>query len=337
MKCFNLRKGLKLKTLLILVVFIASTTSIISQTYKISTENDFLEDSTKQNIKSNEENDGFRFKLNSNIFSGITASQLLTEDSLNEGITLVSILLITNLTVVIKKYKKLSKSETKIKTNNHQTNSKISTQESLVLNLVHDYLSKNRYLEVNKIVPYLNAILSKSEPFLNKNGIKVVVSNLIKKNLLVDGSKLTRDDVLKNTNRLKIYNIIVNNPGIHLMNIINLLGMSIFLVKWHLNMLLKFNFVKRTNVENREIYYDLNLSEKKAKFLHFMGRERTIKIIKYLKKNPNGLSKYRISKELRMHPNTISKYIHKLEELDILSRKDFSNKTLYMLKNTSFL
>ncbi|MFW9987960.1 MAG: hypothetical protein ACFFC3_04835 [Candidatus Odinarchaeota archaeon] len=335
MKISNSKKDLNLKTLLFLVVFFISTITIISKSYTFSNKNEFLEDLPQPNIEYNEENTVFIPKLYSEIYLGITRSQLQVDNSFEGAVSLGAILFIATLTIIIKKYKKFGNNEVKVNTVNHQISKEISTQELLVLNSIQEYLSKNRYLEVNKIIPYLNARLSKSEPFMNKNGIQVAINNLIKKNIIVDGSKLTQDDILKNSNRLKIYNTILNNPGIHFMYIINLLGMSIFLVKWHLNMLLKFNFIKKTDVENREIYYDSSLSEENAKILHFMGRERTLKIINYLKKNPNGSPKYRISKDLKMHQNTVSKYIQKLEELEILSRKNLTNKTLYFLKNPS--
>ncbi|MFX1500247.1 MAG: hypothetical protein ACFFDH_04695 [Promethearchaeota archaeon] len=335
MKYSELRKGLTLKTLLTLGILLVCTTSIVSQNYNIPPDNDFITNKLKKNLKLNEERQIFRFNLNTHIFLGITISQLETKDSLYEEVTLISILIITTSSIVIKKYKKISKSEINAKINLHQIENNIPLQENFVLNLIQDYLSKNRYLEVSKIIPYLHARLSKSDSPLNKNGIEVVVNNLIKKCILVDGSKLTRDDVLKNPNRLRIYNTILNNPGIHFMGIINLIGISIFLGKWHLNMLLKFNLIKKTRVENREIYYDSSLSEEKAKILHFMGRERTLRIISYLRKNPNGTSKYRISKDLKMHQNTVSKYIKKLEALDILSRENCSTRTLYFLKSTS--
>lgn len=335
MKISNSRKGLNLKTLLVLVIFFISTITIISESYIFSNKNEILEDLPQPNIEYNEENIVFISKFNSGIYLGITRSQIQIEDSFKEAFSLGAILFITALTIIIKKYKKLDNDEVKKNAVNHQINKEISAQECLVLNLIQEYLSKNRFLEVNKIISYLNARLSKSESYMNKNGIQTAINSLIKKNILVDGSKLTQDDVLKNSNRLKIYNTILNNPGIHFMCIINLLGMSIFLVKWHLNMLLKFNFIKKTNVENREIYYNSSLSEENAKILHFMGRERTLKIINYLKKNPNGSPKYRISKDLKMHQNTVSKYILKLEELEILLRKNLPNKTLYFLKNPS--
>ncbi|MFX1371856.1 MAG: hypothetical protein ACFFCE_08345 [Promethearchaeota archaeon] len=335
MKYFKLRKGFSLKFLLVIIFFISGTSFLISQNYTNSDEDIILKEASNQNLLFNEQDDFFKYRFKSYLFLGITTSELSIDNSLRRGITFTGIFLIINIAIVIKKYNKSSRSDVREEESNYGLNNNLSEQEIHILNLVQEYLAKNRYFEIDKIIPHLSARLSKSELSLNKNGIEITIANLIKKNMLVDGSKFIRDEILKNPNRFMIYNLILNKPGIHFMKIISLLGMSIFLVKWHLNMLLKFDYIKKTKMENRELYYDSRYSEKKARFLHFMGRERTLKIIYYLKKKPNGSSKYRISKDLKMHPNTVTKYIQKLEDLDILSRKKLSNKTLYILKDPS--
>jgi len=328
-------KSSKLKNILVLIIFFSITTLIVSQDFVKSTENNLSNDSISQIIENYEEHEIFINKFNFYSFLSSTISRLPDNHSLNLDITLLSFFIVSPAVIIFKRYSKLNKSEVKNRCLDHQLGVNLSNQESLILDLVQEYLSKNRFLEVNKVIPYLNGYLSNSETTLNKNGIEKVIDNLIKKNVLVDGSKLTRDDVLDNSNRLMVYNLILENPGIHFMNIVNALGMSIFLAKWHINMLLKFNLINNTKVENREIYYDSEISKKTAQRLHFMSRERTLKIIQYLKDKPNGAPKYRISKELNIHPVTTTKYIQKLKEFDVLSSKQLSNKTLYTLNKAS--
>ncbi len=209
----------------------------------------------------------------------------------------------------------------------------IKEAEIVVFNLIREFLSTNRVFETNKVIPFINSRLSKSETDLNGYGIDALITNLIKKNMIIEGSKYTRDDVLKNSNRMSIYTMILENPGIHFMRIVGALGMSIFLVKWHLDKLLKFNYIKKAQVEHCEIYFDSTFSVQKASELHFLSREKTKKILKYLRENSNGCPKYRLSKEIRMHPNTTTKYIQKLEEIGCVSKREVSKKTLYFVNN----
>ena len=94
---------------------------------------------------------------------------------------------------------------------------------------------------MEKIIPYLNNRLAKLGCNLNSNGLRVMLNSFIKKNLIVEGSKITKNELFLNSNRKKIYEYIKGHPGIYLNELVNTLNLSIFIVNWHLNILLKFN------------------------------------------------------------------------------------------------
>ncbi len=328
-----------LKSLIVTLILFSMVSIVVSQSFDRTPETILNKNNTsnkKEIYEEYEEFEVFSNLLIMNTYFSVTTSYLPDENSVILGIPLLSLYIFSNVIIAIRKQLKLSKSEVRNKNLDREIEVNLTSQESLILDFVREFLSKNRFLEVDKVIPYINARLLKSETSLNKNGIKNVLDDLLKKKVIVNGSKLTRNDILDNSNRLSIYNLVLNNPGIHFMYIVNLLGMSIFLVKWHLSMLLKFNLINTTRVENREIYYNSHLTEKTAKRLHFMSRERTLKIINYLKSKPKGCSKYRISKELKIHPTTTTKYIHKLEEFEVISGIQHPNKTLYILNRKSF-
>ncbi len=333
----KLLKSSRLKSSLVFLIFFSTATLIVSQNYGNSAKDNISKELFYQESEEYEEIEVFISNFNSYILLSITSSKLPDKELLIIGIPLLSFFLISNVIIIIKRQSKLSKSELQNESVDCKVEVQFSAQEGIILDLIKDYLSKNRFLEINKVVSYLNTRLPNSKASLNRNGIESVINKLIKKSIIVDGSKLTRFELLDNSNRLMMYNLIIENPGIHFMNIVNILGMSIFLVKWHINMLLKFNLIKNSKVENREIYFDSKLSEKIAKRSHFLNRERSQRIIHYLKNKPDGCPKYRISKELKLHPVTTTKYIQKLEEFDVVLSKKLSNKTLYSLnKNSHF-
>ena len=62
-------------------------------------------------------------------------------------------------------------------------------------------------------------------------------------------------------------------------------------------------------------------------------REKCIEIVDFLTKNPEGFTKYQLSKELGIHPTTINKYLNKLESFGLLTKVNSINKVLYILND----
>ncbi|MFW9819401.1 MAG: hypothetical protein ACFFE5_07305 [Candidatus Thorarchaeota archaeon] len=203
--------------------------------------------------------------------------------------------------------------------------------ERVVLDIVEDYLSKNRQFDIDDIVPYISYYLRRTQNHLNYEGIKSVLKSLVKKNVLIEGSKLTHDDVLNNDKRKKIYNHILKNPGIYFTKIVNDLGFSNHVVVWHQNILIKFNFIKKRIFEKHEIFFGSNVDVQKAKFGFYTSLNKSQKIIHFLQENNTGITKTRLSKALNIHLNTISKYLLILEGLKIILKEKIDNKNLFFL------
>lgn len=206
------------------------------------------------------------------------------------------------------------------------------TQERIVLDIVQDYLSKNRQFNLDDIIPYISFFLTRSSHNLNNQGIKSVLISLIKKNFLIEGSKLTRDDVLKNKKRETIHNYILNNTGTYFNKIVKDLGFSNHVVVWHLNILIKFNFIKKRIWDKHDVYFNLKVDPQEAKFKFFTSLEKSKMIIQYLRENDTGITKTKLSKTLRMHLNTISRYLDILEKFKVIFEEKIDNRVLYFLE-----
>ncbi len=135
----------------------------------------------------------------------------------------------------------------------------LSEEENIVLTVVQEYLDKNRQFDLEKIISFIISRFRLSAINININGLKEILKSLIKKNLIVEGSKLSHDDILLNLKRLKIYNYILKNPGVYFNRIVKDLNLSNHIVIWHLNMLMRFNFIKEVVLDNHKIYFETNL------------------------------------------------------------------------------
>jgi len=203
--------------------------------------------------------------------------------------------------------------------------------EEMVINIIQEYFSKNRYLNINKIVPFISSRIAKSSANINEQGIRQILQSLVKRNVIVKKTKFTREDVLLNSNRRLIYEHILKNPGIHFNKIYKDLHLNIPVAEWHLNMLTKFNYIQKEKIDNYEAYFDEIINPEYFKILHLISRDKGSKIIEFLKDNQEGYTKTFLSEELKMHINTVKKYIETFEVSGLIQKKDLFNKTLYFL------
>lgn len=263
------------------------------------------------------------------IASGVTADITSYNELLLHGSFFVASSIVLNVVLIVKRNRKIDRDRELVSTGKSIDLYSLTHTEMEVYRIVKEYLSKNRFLEIEKIVPFINSRLIRDSSGLNSNGIYKILNDLANKQVIVNGSKYTKEDVLINENRVSMYNAIINNPGIHFMRLVTLLGMSKYLVKWHINMLLKFNFIRKKKIENRQIYFSSDLEPHKAEMLHFISSEKAQKILQFLSEKGDYYSKYQLIKNLRMHFNTLTKYLDKLEEYGYVFSLQLSNKKVY--------
>ena len=212
----------------------------------------------------------------------------------------------------------------------------IASNEQTVLEIINEYLDKNRFFSVNDILPFISSRFAKSGINININGIRTILKSLIEKNFIVEGSKLTRNEILSNFNRKKIYEYIQKNPGAHFYNIVSNLDLNIPVVEWHLNILIKFMYTSKEKIENRGAYFDVNVKSEDRMIIYLISKDKCKQIIDFLKENQEGITRSQISEQLNMHSTTVTKYTDKLHENRILTKKSLPNKTLYFLNNENY-
>ncbi|TFG06211.1 MAG: hypothetical protein EU539_08205 [Promethearchaeota archaeon] len=182
-------------------------------------------------------------------------------------------------------------------------------------------------------MPFINSRLRELSIHLNYSGIKIILKTLIKKKLIFERSKLTKDQVLENENRVLIHDYICDHPGVYFNQIAKELGLSNYLLGWHIKMLLKFGFIRTKQIDNHEVFFNINLEEKNDEFYYCTSKEKSQGIINYMLDNVEGITKTHLSKELSMHLTTLSKYLKKLCKLNLIFRKKVKNRTIYFLND----
>ncbi|MFX0019502.1 MAG: hypothetical protein ACFFAK_02170 [Promethearchaeota archaeon] len=203
--------------------------------------------------------------------------------------------------------------------------------EKTVLAIIQEYLNKNRVLDIEKIIPFIQSRLREKFKRLTTYGIQLILKTLLEKKLIINASKLSYDDILSNEKRKKIYDFIVKHPGTYFNRIVSNLNISSHVVVWHLNMLLKFQFIIKEKIENREAFFTPDVDKRKKQLFYYVSKTKSQKIINYLKMNNIGVSKTQISSELKMHINTVGKYLKILQNFNIISKEKHSKHLLYFI------
>ncbi len=207
----------------------------------------------------------------------------------------------------------------------------LKQHEHLILSIVQEYLNQNKFFNMKKVIYFIESKLKTVSVDLNFRAIEEILRSLVKKKFIREGTKLSRSEILNNNTRKIIYDFIIKNPGVYFNRIVRELEINKPVVIWHIDMLEKFGLIRREDFENHEIFFERNFEENNYKFRFFTSKEKSKKIIEYLKQHDYGITKTHLSTDLGMHHNTISKYLQMLEDFNIVIKKKTYKKTLYFL------
>lgn len=208
----------------------------------------------------------------------------------------------------------------------------LSNEEKIVYKIIKSYVKQKKPCDVKKLIPYIQSQISKSSYDLNQTGIKKVISSLLKKRLIVEGSILTKEEIIKHPKRKIIYDYIKKTKSTFYYDILKNLEYGSHIIIWHLNALLDFGYIKKARINNQDVYYPSELDIEIAKQKYFLNNEKCKKILNYLKmSNHKGATKTQLAKSLQMHPNTVKKYVKKLELTDLVIKKKRKSRQVYFL------
>ena len=100
-----------------------------------------------------------------------------------------------------------------------------------------------------------------------KKGLKIIIQMLLKKKILVDGSRFTILNVLNNQIRQSIYLIIKSIIGVHFSLLKELISIQkereigVGQLNWHIEKLLEFNLIKKVKLKNYIIFLPVEIDD----------------------------------------------------------------------------
>ena len=167
------------------------------------------------------------------------------------------------------------------------------------------------------IISSLSVSSQKFRDFIIKLGTFAVLGRISYN----DGEK-----VLLNDTRREIYNCIIDNPGIHLREMSKKLGKGISTITWHLRILEKADLISSKKLGNKIIYYPKGMDIGDLPLL-YLDNKTSQEVFSYLLHKPAHLRK--IAEDLGMPVETVRYNLKKMEEMNLITRKENGNKIVY--------
>jgi predicted transcriptional regulator len=213
--------------------------------------------------------------------------------------------------------------------------SESNNAEKVVLGIVREYLSKKPFFSMKNIVEYVNNRV-RYNPNINKNRIELIIKSLIKKRIIIPGTKLMKKDIIDNPTRNEIYNYIKRNPAKNINEIMKAHNLGSNLALWHLSALEKFQFVRSKKIMNQCIFFKFDSDPKFDKLYYYMANDIVQSIIE-LMENEEPLKITEIVDELKKNHNTIKKYLEVLTDLKLVEIEKEKSRSLYKLNKERYL
>ncbi len=190
----------------------------------------------------------------------------------------------------------------------------LSEIEANIYKVLKDYIRDFNEFNLKMALPYC---FEKLNHKYSDTAITVSVKTLIQKKYIIQGSSLTKEDILHNQSRKKILDFIQKNPGSYNRLIRRELSLGSNEFNWHVGMLEKFGFVKRVRFHQRSFGYFEKRSYMDHEYdLYLLQNEKIRKILNILERNPLKISQ--ITKKLEFHYNTVQKYLQILEKRKLI-------------------
>jgi predicted transcriptional regulator len=205
--------------------------------------------------------------------------------------------------------------------------------QSIVCGLIKDYLKKKPFFSIEDIVVFINNRV-RTNPNLNRNSIEIIIKNLIKKRILIPGTKLMKNNIIEHPIRNEIYNYIRKNPS-NVNEIMKAIKIGSNQALWHLSCLEKFRFTRSKKIENQRVIFEYDSDSDFDELNYYLRHDIVREVINLLKRESNSLKITEIASELKRNYNTIKKYIEILKNLKLITIEKDNKRVLYKL-NTKY-
>ncbi len=207
--------------------------------------------------------------------------------------------------------------------------SSLDKAESVVLELIEEYLTKKTFFSIREIISYINNRV-RYNPNINENRIEVILKDLIKRKVIIPGTRLMKNNIIEHPIRNEIFNHIKKKPC-NINEIMRTLNIGSNQALWHLSCLEKFKFIRSKQLNNHKIFFKFDSNLKLDPFFYYLNKDIVQKIVNFIKNRNKGFKITEIATGLKKNHSTIKKYLDILIDLKLIIVEKEKNKNLFKL------
>ena len=183
-----------------------------------------------------------------------------------------------------------------------------------ILKVILDMKKKRKMFNKKLIFKACRAKLPYTEDEIFSN-----LQQLYRKSFLVEGKQLVKTNILDSKNRKLLYNIINENPGIHLRELARVSNLPLKTCSWHLVILKKFEFIKVSQFKNQYCFGNVNISDELLKIHYILRNELNKKILSELIQSSTTTIPV-LSDKLSIQRRTIQYHVNEMERLGLIEK-----------------
>ena len=160
--------------------------------------------------------------------------------------------------------------------------------------------------------------------------IERAIRDLFRKKYLVEGRSLTKDDILTNQYRNKIYRYILENNGTHKRELMRFFGLGAFLARHHLHILKIFGFIREKKYKNRLVFFPIDFEETREEEALILG-DKTNRAIYDCIKSSNQVRLSEIVKTLEIPASIIQYHLKQLLKGNLINKIELEKNAYYIV------
>ncbi|MHA1271257.1 MAG: hypothetical protein ACTSPY_15805 [Candidatus Helarchaeota archaeon] len=206
----------------------------------------------------------------------------------------------------------------------------LTGNQIIIYDTVKKYLNRHPHFTIYELFLHCKRVTNVPD-----KEIMDIIEKFISKKIIVEGSKLTRDNILQKSKvRYNLYNYILRNPGMNFSKLIKKFDIGPHAGRWHIEMLKKFGFIRERKYMVYNLYYDQDFPQDKEIIIFILRNETAFKI--YLTLKNNILKTSTISKILDKSTPSIEYHLKKMVDNDLIV-KNYDNTYSINLDNLYFI
>ena len=200
-----------------------------------------------------------------------------------------------------------------------------------VLQIAEDIMNENKILDIESLYN-----LAKKSLKIPRKGLLKIIQFLLNKKVLIEGSKYSKETVLLNQFRKNIYYFVYNQGATHFSQIKKKVSLddkgniaSSGQLIWHLEMLIKFRYIKKIKVGNYTVFLPIEMDKETGVLIFLLNDKLNYKILVLLNEEEQ-IERSEIYKKIDEKRENVYYRINNLIEGGIISVNKDNDKLLFI-------